>query len=161
MQHIDELMKLYEMQVALKKRCRTLQKNDYINSHFKATCMKKIIGLTICWLFILSATAQKNLIETGQPDPTKKILLVEAACGECKLGLHGKNCDLAVRIDGKAYFVDGVKIDSFGDAHANDGFCEAIRKAEVQGTIAGDRFKVTYFKLLPSNKKNSAKPAGD
>lgn len=115
--------------------------------------MKKIIGLAICWLYILSATAQKNLSQTGQPDPSKKTLIVETACGECKLGLKGKSCDLAVRIDGKAYFVDGAQIDSFGDAHASDGFCEAIRKAELQGTIVGDRFKATYFKLLSSNKK--------
>ncbi len=121
--------------------------------------MKKIIGLAICWLYILSATAQKNLSQTGQPDPSKKTLIVETACGECKLGLKGKSCDLAVRIDGKAYFVDGAQIDSFGDAHASDGFCEAIRKAELQGTIVGDRFKATYFKLLSSNKKTTGKPA--
>ena len=62
--------------------------------------------------------------------------------------------DLAVRIDGKSYFVDGTDIDSHGDAHAKDGFCNAIRKAEVQGEIVNDRFKVTYFKLLKQEKKN-------
>jgi hypothetical protein len=36
--------------------------------------------------------------------------------------MEGKACDLAVRIDGKAYFVDGTSIDSHGDAHAADGF---------------------------------------
>jgi hypothetical protein len=30
-----------------------------------------------------------------------------------------KDCELAVRIDGKPYFVDGT-FDSHGDAHAND-----------------------------------------
>jgi hypothetical protein len=58
-----------------------------------------------------------------------------------------------VRIDGKAYFVDGTEIDSHGDAHAKDGFCNAVRKAEVQGVIANDRFKVTYFKLLKDAEK--------
>ena len=33
-----------------------------------------------------------------------------------------KGCDLAIRIDGKSYFVEGTKIDDHGDAHANDGF---------------------------------------
>ena len=40
-------------------------------------------------------------------------------------------------------------MDSLGDAHAKDGFCEAIRKAEVVGEIKDNRFEVSYFKLLP------------
>ena len=36
-----------------------------------------------------------------------------------------------------------------GDAHAEDGFCSAIRKAEVVGEIKGDRFVASSFKLLP------------
>jgi hypothetical protein len=118
--------------------------------------MKHFIFTVCCNLFMLISAAQAKL---DQPDPSKKILIVETACGECRLGLHGKSCDLAIRIDGKAYFVDGANIDSFGDAHAKDGFCQAIRKAEVQGSIEGDRFKVTYFKLLPAGKKNTGKPA--
>ena len=62
--------------------------------------------------------------------------------------MKGKSCDLAVRIKGKAYFIDGANIDSFGDAHGKMGFCNAIRKAEVQGEIVSNRFKVTYFKLI-------------
>ena len=78
---------------------------------------------------------------------------MEAACGQCRLGLPGKDCNLAVRVDGKAYFVDGTSIDEHGDAHAPDGFCQAIRKAEVKGTVVNDRFKVSYFKLLPASPK--------
>jgi hypothetical protein len=37
--------------------------------------------------------------------------------------MEGHGCELAVRIDGKPYFVDGTSLDSHGDAHANDGFC--------------------------------------
>jgi hypothetical protein len=74
--------------------------------------------------------------------------VVEAACGQCRLGLPGKGCDLAVRINGKAYFVDGTGIDQHGDAHAADGFCKAVRKARVQGTIVNGRFKATHFELL-------------
>ena len=87
------------------------------------------------------------------PDPNKKIQVVETACGECQFKLTGKGCDLAVRIDGKAYFVDGTDIDSHGDAHAEDGFCKAVRKAEVQGNLVNDRFKVTYFKLMKEAEK--------
>ena len=100
------------------------------------------------WIFFKS---QVKEIGIGIADPSKKIQLVEAACGQCRLGLSGKSCDLAVRINGKSYFVDGTSIDDHGDAHAKDGFCEAVRKTEVQGEIVDNRFKATYFKLASSN----------
>lgn len=98
--------------------------------------------------FSMSSFAQQTKQKTNTNDSTVQI--VEASCGECKFGLHGKSCDLAVRINGKAYFVDGTKIDSYGDAHAEDGFCNAIRKAEVKGHVENGRFFATYFKLLPN-----------
>ncbi|PJJ61207.1 DUF6370 family protein [Hymenobacter chitinivorans] len=84
------------------------------------------------------------------PDASKAVRVVDAACGQCRLGLPGKSCDLAIRLDGKAYFVDGTTIDSHGDAHAADGFCQAIRQARVQGEIVDNRFRATYFQLLPA-----------
>ncbi|MEP7373908.1 MAG: DUF6370 family protein [Chitinophagaceae bacterium] len=110
--------------------------------------MKTFLTIISCGFFVFTAIGQNKETKAAQPHPAKKIQIVEAACGECQFGLEGKSCDLAVRIDGKSYFVDGTDIDSHGDAHAKDGFCKAIRKAEVQGEIAGSRFKVTYFKLL-------------
>ena len=84
----------------------------------------------------------------------KKKQIVEVACGQCQLKMkQKKGCDLAIRIDGKSYFVEGTKIDDHGDAHANDGFCNAIRKAEVIGEVKGDKFVVSYFKLLPESTK--------
>ena len=84
----------------------------------------------------------------------KKKQIVEVACGQCQLKMkQKKGCDLAIRIDGKSYFVEGTKIDDHGDAHANDGFCNAIRKAEVIGDVKGDKFVVSYFKLLPESTK--------
>lgn len=77
--------------------------------------------------------------------------MVEAACGQCQFKKPGTGCDLAIRINGESYFVDGTGIDSHGDAHAKDGFCNSIRKAEVQGEIVNDRFKATYFKLISDN----------
>jgi hypothetical protein len=112
--------------------------------------MKAILILSVCSFFVLAANAQI----TAKPDTTQKIQIVEAACGECQFHLHGKGCELAVRINGKAYFVDGTSIDDHGDAHAKDGFCEAIRKAEVQGKIVNNRFKATYFKLVQPVKKD-------
>lgn len=80
-------------------------------------------------------------------------MTVDASCGQCKLGLKGKGCSLAVRVNGKAYFVDGTDIDSHGDAHADNGFCNKIRKAQVQGEVVNGRFKATYFKLFPEPAK--------
>ncbi|GAB2451521.1 hypothetical protein GCM10011375_37020 [Hymenobacter qilianensis] len=109
-----------------------------------------LLALGFC--AVSTANAQTTKATSGvaaAPDKAKKVMVVDASCGQCKLGLPGKECDLAVRIDGKAYFVDGSDIDSHGDAHAKDGFCSAIRKAEVQGEIVNNRFKASYFKLLP------------
>jgi hypothetical protein len=109
--------------------------------------MKPFFALLFLIFFGLSALSQET--KAALPDSSKKIQIVEAACGQCQLGLPGKSCDLAVRINGLAYFVDGTNIDSHGDAHAKNGFCNAIRKAEVQGELVNARFKVTYFKLVP------------
>lgn len=115
--------------------------------------MKKVIGILLFCCCMASIMAQSKTAKTDKEDPNKKKLFVETACGECKLGLPGKTCDLAIRIDGKSYFVDGTKIGNYGDAHAKDGFCEAVRQAAVQGKIVGNRFKATYFKLLPDDDK--------
>ena len=76
--------------------------------------------------------------------------VVDAACGECLFGLPGKGCDLAVRINGRSYYVDGVDMDSLGDAHAKDGMCEVIRRAKVTGEVRNGRFSASSFELLPA-----------
>ena len=135
---------------------RTIESYTYAEKNKPQVTLLKVIGgkhdypgdidvYVHAWNFFKS---QMHDLSIFQPDPAKEIQIVDAACGQCQLGLPGKSCDLAIRINGKAYFVDGTDIDSHGDAHAKDGFCEAIRKAEVQGEITGNRFKVTYFKLI-------------
>ena len=74
--------------------------------------------------------------------------VVEASCGQCQLGLEGKGCDLAVRIDGKSYYVDGSSIDDHGDAHGADGLCNCIRKAKVTGEVKDGRFVAEKFQVL-------------
>jgi hypothetical protein len=103
--------------------------------------MKKIV-LLLLTLVSFSVSAQEK-------KETLKSQIVEASCGQCQFGMKEKGCDLAVRIDGKSYFVDGTAIDQHGDAHAADGFCSAVRKAEVVGVVVDNRFKATSFKLLP------------
>ncbi len=87
---------------------------------------------------------------TAKAQEKKEVQVVEVSCGQCQFGMKSKGCDLAVRLDGKTYFVDGAKLDAFGDAHAEDGFCNAVRKAEVIGEVKEGRFVATYFKLLPA-----------
>ena len=111
-----------------------------------------LLSLLSCFFFLVSFGQTKDT-NTNKPDTAKRIEIVDAACGQCQLGLTGADCDLAVRINGKAYYVDGTNIDSHGDAHAADGFCNAVRKAEVQGALINDRYKVTYFKLIKTEAK--------
>lgn len=119
--------------------------------------MRILIVFTFVVFFGCTSYAQNTGIKTAKPDSTKKIETVDAACGQCQFHLPGKGCNLAIRIDGKAYFVDGTTIDEHGDAHATDGFCEAIRKAAVQGEIVNGRYKITYFKLLKIVPKEDEK----
>lgn len=106
--------------------------------------MKKLISVVFLFVAVLANAQDKK----EQP----KTQIVEASCGQCQFGMKAKGCDLAVRIDGQPYFVDGTSLDSHGDAHAEDGFCSVVRKAEVAGTIVDNRFKATSFQLLPEKK---------
>ena len=119
--------------------------------------MKRIFVIMVTCLASANAFSQSNNNNISKHDPEKEIRIVDISCGECNFGLKGKSCDLAIRIKGKAYFVDGTNINDHGDSHAQDGFCNAVRKAEVQGELVDNRFKVSYFKLIePADKK--AKP---
>lgn len=107
--------------------------------------MKKIfVFVVLLTSFAVSAQEQKEKPKTQ---------IVEASCGQCQFGMtEKKGCDLAVRIDGKPYFVEGTSIDKHGDAHAHDGLCNTIRKAEVSGEIVDNRFKATSFTLIEVKK---------
>ena len=75
--------------------------------------------------------------------------IMEASCGQCMFAMDEQvGCDLAVRFNQKSYFVSGAAIDDFGDAHAEDGFCNSIRKAKVKGHIEESIFVVSTFELL-------------
>ncbi len=114
--------------------------------------MRKFISALFITFMTVAASAQTQKVKET---PVTKIShqVVETACGSCMFHMKDKGCNLAVRINGKAYLVDGTTIDDHGDAHADDGFCNAVRKAEVSGSIVNDRFVATSFKLLPAEKK--------
>jgi len=88
------------------------------------------------------------LIGCNQTKENSKI--VEISCGQCQIELSSQEgCDLAIRIDGRAYFVDGAHIDEFGDAHdLNSGFCEVIRTAKISGKLIEGRFQAGSIKLI-------------
>jgi hypothetical protein len=104
--------------------------------------MKKILFLSV-FIIALSCSNKKEVIQVA-----------EISCGQCQFELDSQNgCDLAVRIDNKAYFVDGFDIDAFGDAHdEHTGFCEVVRKAEVTGIVENGRFKASSVRLVDDLK---------
>ena len=74
--------------------------------------------------------------------------LVDVSCGQCQFGMEGDGCDLAIRHDGKSYFVSGSGIDDHGDAHADDGMCNCVRQAKVSGTIQDGTFHVRSIEFI-------------
>jgi hypothetical protein len=112
--------------------------------------MKKFISLFAVLLMAIAPALAQN--------KTKEIKnkTVEASCAQCQFKVkEPRGCDLSIRLDGKIYFVDGTNLDAHGDAHEEDGFCNAIRRAKVTGTVSGNRIQVTQFELKPIEKKKS------
>ena len=114
---------------------------------------------TLC--FVISIGCQNEVAKTAkdtESEPMTNTSLVssqtvEASCGQCQFDMQGtKGCDLAVRMDGKSYFVDEAKMDDHGDAHGDDGMCNCIRQAKVSGEVKDGRFVATSFELLPVEK---------
>ncbi len=96
-------------------------------------------------LFILSSF----VLFLSCTQPKEKTFITDASCGQCQFGLKSqKGCDLAIKVNDKAYFIDGAHIDDFGDAHdENIGFCNVVRKVEVTGKVEDGKFKATSFKI--------------
>ncbi|RYF20749.1 MAG: hypothetical protein EOO42_11845 [Flavobacteriales bacterium] len=116
--------------------------------------MKKLSLLILFVSLAFAVNAQDTPAKAAKKIEKKA---AEVACCECMFKLPGKGCDLAVKIDGVAYYVDGRKIDDFGDAHADDGFCNAIRKATVTGEIVDNRFKAKSIQLAETKKTEKPK----
>lgn len=106
-----------------------------------------VIKLFFLLLFVQYTQAQDFKSKIQKPDSIFKKGIVEVACGQCKFGMPGKGCDLAVKIKHKCYFVKGASIDSFGNAHAANGFCNAISKAYVIGTVKDSLFFVKFIQI--------------
>jgi Family of unknown function (DUF6370) len=103
--------------------------------------MTKFLSLITISLLLLSCSTTQHVEMVDQ--------VVETACGVCTYEMTGDGCELAVKIDGKYYYVEGTKINEHGDCHAEDGFCNRVRKAKVTGQIKHGVFVVKSYELLP------------
>jgi hypothetical protein len=114
-------------------------------------------AVACCLMAIAGCETKTPLAGPGKPDqasnpdtPLRLVdQLVEASCGQCQFEMEGSGCDLAIRVDGQAWYVEGSSIDDHGDAHAADGLCNCVRRARVSGEVRDGRFVVTAFQLLP------------
>ena len=69
---------------------------------------------------------------------------VEVGCASCIYEMEGvEDCELAARIDGKAYLVELKGFDAHGA-----GLCAGTKTAVVTGAIEGDRFHATSLELV-------------
>ena len=75
---------------------------------------------------------------------------VEASCGMCNFGMDSRDCSLAIRVGEETFNVKGTGMEDHGDSHANDGFCNAVRIANVKGKISKGKFKSESFALIGS-----------
>ncbi len=106
---------------------------------------RSISSLLAALMILMGASSISCVVKK----PMSKGQVVEAACGQCQFHMTEKTgCDLAVRFDEASYFVDGTSIEKHGDPHAKDGFCNAIRRAEVSGEVKDGRFKAKSFELI-------------
>ncbi|MEM7455763.1 MAG: DUF6370 family protein [Planctomycetota bacterium] len=107
-------------------------------------------GISALVVISMVAGCSSEPVESGEnATVVANDVVVEAACGQSQFGMAGDGCDLAVRIRGQSYFVDGTTIADHGDANAEDGFCNCVREARVSGSVIDGRFKVDSFELLP------------
>ena len=103
-----------------------------------SSSFQKIIGcLMFLFFFTTESFAQNNSSAEIKSD---SLYQGEVSCGTCMFKMKGAGCKLAVKINQQYYFVDGAGIDDFGDAHAENGFCNAIRKASIKGAISNSVF---------------------
>ena len=117
------------------------------NGSLASSRLRIVLGVILGMMAIAGCEPKPGVTSAGT---TLDRVVVEAACGQCQFKMVGTGCDLAVRLDGESYFVDGAQIDQFGDAHATDGFCNAVRQARVTGQIKDGRFVASTFELLPA-----------
>jgi hypothetical protein len=122
--------------------------------------LKTFYQLIITGLCVLALGCDKSETETKAPvdkvvatepleikaaaiSQTVAAQTLEVGCGGCIFNMEGaQGCQLAAKIDGKAYLVSGASF----DAHST-GLCSASKQADVAGTIKDGKFVVTKMEL--------------
>ena len=113
------------------------------------------LGLGLLSIMVMFLGCERSNSENAPPlrnqiDKTSRLTGVcEIACGQCLFEMKGSGCDLAIRWQGRAMFVDGSGIDDHGDAHGNDGLCNMIRMGDVDGEVRDGRFQCDSMELRP------------
>jgi hypothetical protein len=87
--------------------------------------------------------------DTPQASRNVDLKAAQVACGTCKFDMNGSGCDAAIKVDGKAYWLDGMEVQGHHDMHKPGGICLTVRTADVKGTITGDRLTATQLALQP------------
>ena len=73
---------------------------------------------------------------------------VLASCGMCNFGMDRKDgCSLAIMVGESKFKVKGVGIEDYGNSHAEDGFCNAVRVASVVGNVKKNVCFLESFEL--------------
>jgi hypothetical protein len=111
--------------------------------NLKACLLVLISILTVGFFSISEAQIKANSIVVSD-----SLYHAEVSCGTCMFKMKGSGCDLAVKINGHCYVVQGTGIDDYGDAHAANGFCNAIRKARVWGSFKKEVFVAQKIELI-------------
>ena len=97
-----------------------------------------------------SLSSKLNTIQvTNSPPEQVEAFVANVSCGQCNLELDRDECDLAIRREEATYFVDGFSMDDLGAPHDEDGLCNEIRQAKVQGKAKDGRFLATLIEFLP------------
>lgn len=103
--------------------------------------MFKLLSISIVVIALASCATMKK-------EDTAIEGVYDVSCGICNFEMTGDDCELAIRIDGKDYYVEGSAIDEHGDAHAEDGLCTVVRKAKVKGVIKKGVFVAESIELI-------------
>ncbi len=114
-------------------------------------CMLVFGGLALGLVACTGASTQQS------SDHHASAMTVEVGCASCIYEMEGvEDCELAARIDGKAYLVD---LEGF-DAHSA-GLCAGAKTAVVTGAIEGDRFHATSLELAGDEGGHEAEHTDD
>ena len=113
------------------------------------------MGTTSKIVLILSLlTGCGEQAQTNKSVKLVKDKVVPASCGLCKFGLPNTKCELAVKIDEEAYFVEGVDTGDHDSFHEPEGYCMMTRKARVSGVVKNKKFIASSYELLPVENKD-------